>query len=118
MKSNALDVLTQSAIKDLSSENWQDGISKDSIDAAKSVCLICQGKPEEAFSESQLLCGGHSIDLHAVACRIKFTAKRGREISNTESNDTVGTIDCRLDQYPHWVKIFDGECLDHNFLSR
>mmetsp|Transcript_15363 Transcript_15363/g.28935 ORF Transcript_15363/g.28935 Transcript_15363/m.28935 type:complete len:981 (-) Transcript_15363:28-2970(-) len=117
MKSNALDALALSSRKDFSSENVLDGITEDSIDAAKKVCLVCQGKPEEAFSVSQLLCGGHSIDLHAVACRIKFKSKRGRDISSTDQTDIVGTLDCRLDQYPDWVKIFDCGCLDQIFLS-
>lgn len=115
MKSNALDALALSSVQDLSSENVQDGITQDSINAAKAVCLVCQGKTEEAFSESQLLCGGHSIDLHAFACRIKFTSKKGRELSDAEQKGVLGTLDCRLDQYPEWVKVFDSECLDPIF---
>jgi hypothetical protein len=86
------------------------------IDAAKSVCLICQGKPEAAFNDSQLLCGGHKIDLHAFACRIKFKRKTGSaKVSNSQDDGLIGTIECRLEQYPEWVKLFDISSLEMAF---
>jgi len=44
-----------------------------SAKSAKEICHCCNGNPEKAFNESQLLMDGSQIDLHAYRYKISFS---------------------------------------------
>ena len=87
--SNTLQNTTKSLLKEaLVGNDDQHPISEECMNAAREVCLCSQGTDgiEKAFSDAQLLNGGHVIDLHAYQYRISFQskpAKRSRKRKKT-----------------------------------
>merc|ERR1712160_176146 len=86
-------------------ENIGDDITENVNDvsaaASRVICRCCQGKVEEAFSTTQLLEAGHSIDLHALRYSIKFEEKNSIKsgvngsLSSSSSKLESGIIEIR-----------------------
>ena len=78
-------------------------ISDNAASAAKEMCLICQGKYLKKFNSSQLLAGGHCIDLHATTYTITFEKKKGKQRSSEGDMDIIGTLECTSNgALPDW----------------
>jgi hypothetical protein len=105
-KEAALNALSNATVNDLSVDNEDTGITKEVICAAKETCLVCQGKAEDAFSSSQLLVDGHSIDLHAFRYRINFGKKKQEGV-----DEIIGAVVCKIHHLPDWTNLFPYESI-------
>ena len=80
MKNKSIKALTEAAKNDKSYLSIDEKVTTEIIQQAKDVCLCCKGKKgiEESFNSAHLLLEGHSIDLHALAYRVRFDKKKKR----------------------------------------
>lgn len=79
-------------------------VTKDSAKAAKEICYCCNGNPEKAFNDSQLLMDGCQIDLHAYRYVISF-GKEQNIISSLEFNVDLPSWASSLEENfkPSWI---------------
>lgn len=71
-KNLVIDAINDSCRSSVEPQFFDVNVTKDSAKAAKEICYCCNGHPEKAFNESQLLMGGSQIDLHAYRYMITF----------------------------------------------
>ena len=85
MKLKSLKSINDAMDNDRSHLAKDDKVTEKMINEAKVVCSCCSGIDgiECCYSNAQLLMDGHSIDLHALAYRVRFERKENRN-NNTE----------------------------------
>ena len=86
-------------------------ISRGIISAAKDACMVCKGEFNHKFNSSQLLGGGHRIDLHTMAYIISLEEKRQKHKPKKRDGEgtmpaanIIGVVDCNSDP-PDWIDI-------------
>jgi hypothetical protein len=103
METHAAQTLRKTVINDSSTPKHFGDITEEATSAAKDVCLVCQGNFEKKFNSSQLLAGGHSIDLHAMVYTITFEKKKRNKEETVAGKEIVGIVECKSNGYlPEW----------------
>jgi len=115
-KQTSLTALSNAVANDKSIENVDIGMTKEAIRAAKDTCLVCQGKASDAFSSSQLLVSGHSINLHAFNYRITFAKKKQQQ--EVVGIENIEVVECKIDHLPAWTEPFQHESIQKAYYLR
>lgn len=109
-KLEVIEAMKDSCKNDRSMENELSGITKETIQCAKDVCLVCNGEAATYFNDSQLLHQGHVINLHAFKYIIQFDGKQKGESSS--KTNIIGEVKCTLNEIPRWAKEFKSTKLE------
>lgn len=110
-KLEVIEAMKDSCKNDRSMENKQSGITKETIQCAKDVCLVCNGEAATYFNDSQLLHQGHVINLHAFKYILQFDGKQKGESSS--KTNIIGEVKCTLNEIPRWAKEFKSTKLEN-----
>ncbi len=112
MKDKSIKALINAAKDDKSCLSIDEKVSTEMIRQAKDVSLCYKGKKgiEYSFNSAHLLIEGHSIDLHALAYKVKFEKRRKKSTKCSKGEQLLATMKFSVPN-PIWAQNIVSDCL-------